>query len=376
MLRAVKLAGLLALFTALVVCMVAAWSHRFMPADGAVRLGLNALTLAGDRPAGLSWDGDALRMTGRPERRDSAQFLIPGMEGVEFLLVRHHAVADGIVVGWDKWDDGRLFIEWLVDDEVVGISRIHSARGSSDRGVNTMVIAAPRRDAVPVLVFENLGHAGTYELRHFELVAARERRIWALGKWAFGAGILVLLVGLIADKKKPARWRGWVAAAMWLWVATNYAFPGPWDAALPFVVPFAFGEVEDFQAGSAKLELPDAVPVHGGIPQMEQLPPPGDIGLRLKLWLPWLRPLLHFVLLFAPVLAMAWFVGTKRAFWLGWSLSLMIEAAQVLYGFGFGWDDVWDLIVNGIAISVAVWMHRRFAEWIHSRLPFPFPRPF
>lgn len=375
MLCRVRVIGFVALSAALVVCIVGAWAHRFVPAEGAERLGLHALTIAGDRPVALSSEGEMLRMTGSPGRRGSVSFHIPGIEAADYLHVQSHAVADGILVGQDKWDDGRLYIEWLVGEEVVGISRIHSARGDEDRGQRTIVIASPQQGAMPVLVFENLGNAGTYELRHFEVVAAQERNLWKVGKWVFGACVLALLVSMIADTKKPARWRGWMAAGVWLWVAVNYAFPGPWEVAQPFVVPFAFGEVADFSEKPATLELPDSVEDHGEIPQMERLPPPRDIGLRLKLWLPWIRPLLHLALLFAPVIAMAWFIGRRRAFWMGWGLSLAIEAAQVLYGFGFGWDDVWDLSINGIAISAAVWAHGKFATRVHARLPFPFPAP-
>lgn len=368
----VKLFGLVALWVVFAVSVVAAWSHRFVPEAGAVRADLDGLVLLGDPPAGLTWNDGVLRMTATREERCSASFHIPGVDRAEFLHVRHHAAAEGIVVGEDPWDDGRLFIQWRTKDEVVGISRIHSARSTEDGGTRTMVIRSPGRDAVPVMVVENLGHAGTYEVRRLEWVAARERPLWKFGKWGFATACLVLLAATIAGTKKPARWRGWVAAGVWLWVAANYAFPGPWDVAYPFAVPFAFGEVAVMEPGSA---APGRVDATGVSAQMESLPPPRDIGLRLKLWLPWLRPLLHWVMLFAPALAMAWFVGAKRVFWLGWGLSLLIEAAQVLYGFGFGWDDVGDLIVNGVAISAAVWAHGRFAPLLHKRLPFPFPRP-
>jgi len=376
MIRGVKLFHALPLFCILIGCMVAAWAHRFVPEDGAARVTLEALELVGvNKPSSLRKEPGGITIAAAPGKPASASFAIPAIGEPEVIFVRSHVVADAIVVGPNRWDDGRLFIEWMRNGEVVGISGIDSARGHKDEGIRTLAIVSPVRGAVPVLCFQNLGASGTYEIRMLDLVAARERKAWSSGKWFLAAGFLAVVAALVGGTKKPAPWRGWVAAGVWMLVATGYAFPGPWGVELPFITPFVFAELPAIEADANQEWHETAVAIENDEPLMDRLPPPNDLGLRLRLWLPWLRPLLHFALLFIPVLAMAWFVGARRAFWLGWALSLSIEAAQTLYGFGFGWDDVLDLVVNGIAISAAVWAHGKFARRVHSRLPFPFPKP-
>ena len=356
-------------------CLVTAWSYRFTPIDHAVRVGVDSLVLLGEKSENLSRTNLGMVMTTQAGSPGSVSFGLPGIPEGSHLLIRFHAVAMEIVEGRELWDDGRIFLEWLSDGNVIGVSRIHSARGNEDAGFQQIVISPPARTATPVLRFQNLGAAGTYEIHDLEIVAVRERKVWSWGKWFLAAGFLTTLAALAGGTKKPARWRGWMAAGVWMIVAVGYAFPGPWDVARPFIVPFVFVELSALERAD-DVDWQEFAAVDGkDQPLMGRFPQPDDIGLRLKQGLPWLRPLLHVALLFAPVFAMAWFVGAKRAFWLGWALSLSIEAAQTLYGFGFGWDDVWDLFVNGIAISAAVWSHRKFATRLHARLPFPFPEP-
>ncbi len=350
------------------VCLLAAWAHRFEPVDGAARVGL--LASAGAERAGLEREGGALVIHARDGRPQSASFAIPGVDGAAHLFVRYRAAARGLVPGPERWDDGRLFVEWMTDDGVAGVSRIHSARDDDESGLQSLVVSAPFAGAVPVLRFQNLGQSGGYALLELEIVPARERAVWVVGKWLAGFGMLASLALLAAGTGKPARWRGWVAAGIWMAVAAGYAFPGPWEVARPFAVPFAFGGAEG--PGVRMLVVPG---MDDSEPILEELPPALDPALRLRQWLPWLRPLMHVALLFGPVLAMAWFVGARRAVWLGFGLSIAIEASQVLYGFGFGWDDVMDLIVNAAGIFAAAWVHGRYARRLHARLPFPFPRP-
>ncbi|MFU8893625.1 MAG: hypothetical protein ACNA8L_08355 [Luteolibacter sp.] len=366
----------LPVFGVLIVCLIAAWAHRFAPADGAARIGMDALQKIGPPSAQIRFDERGLGISARPNEPASESFFIPGVGSPDHLFLRYHGVAHGIRSGSQRWEDGRLFVEWINEGRRVGISAIHSARDDQDSGGRVVVVSSPRKGAVPVLRLQNLGTSGTFEIRKLEIVAARERRVWAWGKWGIAAAFLGAVAAMVGGTKKPARWRGWVAAGVWLVVAAGYAFPGPWDAARPFVVPFSFVEVPaagpaDVTAKAAAGWLAESIDA----PTVERLPPPSDLGLRLKVGLPWLRPLLHVVLLFTPVLVMAWLVGGRRAFWLGWALSLSIEAGQLLYGFGFGWDDVGDLLINGLAISAAVWAHRKFSRRLHGLLPFRFPEP-
>lgn len=302
----------------------------------------------------------------------SARFWVPGVDGAEFLIISYHTVARGIERGEHRWEDGRLMLEWWLNGECVGHSPIRSAVGDDgfeeEMCVQRAAFQAPHAGAVPILRFEHLGVAGIYEMTVLQMVAARERALWRVGKWCLLMG-WVLVIGMMLGGKSRYRWFGsMIAAGIWVWVAVAYAFPGPWDSARPFAMDFAFPGVPEFSAAvDAKRGGIDEAAwlVDEGVGQLQ----PNDIGLKLKLLGLWIRPFLHFALLFAPVLAMAWFVNGK-AFWLGWALSLTIEGSQVLYGFGFGWDDVWDLLVNGFSISAGMWVHRewssKFRFWWHS----------
>jgi len=370
-----KLRVALVVAVVFVALTVAAWTHRFEPVVGATRIGLGDLRMMGEAPAGFRFGREGMQIDALRGQPGAVAFQVPGMANAGHVFVRFHAVADRIEAGEMPWDDGRLFFEWIDDGGVVGVSRIHSARGSEDTASMMVVIPAPKPGVEPVLHFQNLGHAGGFGLRDLEIVAVRERGVWSVGKWFLGCGFLAVVAVLAGGTKKPARWRGWVAALVWMWVAVHYVFPGPWDEARPFILPFSIADVPEAGMREAHLDGSDMPPALTSVRPMEAMPPPSNIGLQIKIRLPWLRPLLHLALLFFPVLAMAWLVGARRAFWLGWGLSLSIEVAQTLYGFGFGWDDVLDLVVNGVAISVAVWAHRKFAVRVHSGLPFPFPEP-
>lgn len=358
----------------LLPCLVGAWAHRFAPADGAVRVGMDNLVLLGDVPVGFRRGSGVMRISagdGLP-----VGFAIPGVGGASHLWVRYHVAALGIESGAGRWANGRLFFEWMDGGEVVGVTPIDTARLDMDRGEQTVVVSSPRAGSVPVVRFQNLGSSGDFVMKDMVVVSARERRVWSWGKWFFAIGFLAVVAVLAGGTKKPARWRGWAAAGIWVAVAAGYAFPGPWELERGFVVPFVFEEVSGYQYSGDDGEVARMDVVQAGEPLMERLPPPADIGLRLKVGLPWLRPMMHMVMLFVPVLGMAYFVGVRRAFWLGWALSLSIEVAQTLYGFGFGWDDVFDLAVNGVGIFAALWVHRKFAARLHGLLPFRFPGPW
>ena len=363
----------------LIACLLAAWAHRFAPVDGASAVGLESLVLHGAEPAGFMRDGGALRMEAGKDAAPGASFAIPGTDGARHLYVRFHAAARDLVRGPESWDDGRLFFEWMDDGGgVIGVSRVHSARGDDGSGLQELVVSSPARGAVPVLCFQNLGESGSYMVDRLVIVPARERAVWRVGRWFLAAGFLAVLATWLAGTKKPAHWRGWVAAGLWMIVAACYAFPGPWEVALPFGVPFVFGEVpamETGETGETNADRTIARAATDGDPMLEQLPPSDDPGLRLRQMLPWLRPLMHVTLLFFPVLAIAWLVGARGALCLGLALSVSIETSQVMFGFGFGWDDVGDLFFNSLGIAAALWAHRRFARRIHALLPFPFPEP-
>ena len=297
--------------------------------------------------------------------------------GATHLHIRFQARAENLVAGREQWDDGRLFLEWQDPKSggTLGVSRIHSARGDDASEPQVVVARSPVGEAVPVLRLQHLGESGRYVVQVFEITPAREQALWRFGRWGLLIGFLAVLAAVARGTKKPARWRGWFAASIWMLVAVHYVVPGPWEPTRSFGVPFAFEDKRQ-----QKTVISNSEAKMGGLRAddmlfLKALPLPSDPGLRLRQMLPCLRPLMHVALLFFPLLAIAWLVGPRGALSLGVLLSLSTEAAQVMFGFGFGWDDIGDLFFNSLGIAAALWMHRRFARRVHAFMPFPFPEP-
>lgn len=370
----------LLVFCGLVAYLITAWSHRFTAVDGAVAVGPESLVVIGEAPASFSRVDGGLAMDLVETSPRGVSLAVPGAEGTAHLHVRFSAAAENLVRGPSLWDDGRLFLEWIdpKTGDTLGISPIHSARDDDESGPQEVVAESPAEGAVPVLQMQNLGESGSYVVHEIEITPARERAVWWFGRWVIMFGFMAVLAALavwVPGTKKPAPWRGWGAAAIWMALAVSYVVPGPWDPARPFGVPFAFAGVPNIEAHEAVIDEQTQELIEQIESSTEPLPPPDSFALQLKLLLPGLRPLMHIGLLFAPTLAIAWLVGARGALVLGVMLSLSVEAAQTMFGFGFGWDDVGDLIFNSLGIAAALWAHRRFARRIHSLLPFPCPEP-
>lgn len=367
---AMRISALAITFGMLTGILVAMWAHRFVPVDGAAAVHLDALVMLDAAPPGFTRHGDAMQIAAGGAAA-GAPFAIPGAGESRHFHVRFHATARELIAGAERWEDGRLLLEWLdAEGQIRGSHRLHSARDDTESGNSESVVSAPRPGLTPILRFQNHGQSGIYQVDFLEITPVRERAIWAIGKFPLALGFLATLAAFHLGTKKPARWRGWVVAGIWMIVAFGYAFPGPWEAAMPYAVPFNIPEAEPMQPGDLTTSDMPATPVVPPVVEVEPPPPPNDLGLRLKVGFPWLRPLLHIVLFSVPVFAMAWFVGARTSMWLGFLLSISVEASQTLYGFGFGWDDVGDLIVNAIAIFGALWIYQKIAPRIANYLPF------
>ncbi len=113
----------------------------------------------------------------------------------------------------------------------------------------------------------------------------------------------------------------------------------------------------------------DRSPAHpAALESVGKIPDQGDFTLRLKHYAANARPLLHVLLLFAPALAMACLVGRKPARSLAIMFALAIEAAQLAFGFGFDWVDVFDLASDaggiGLALMAHSYLHQKFPQWV------------
>jgi hypothetical protein len=160
------------------------------------------------------------------------------------------------------------------------------------------------------------------------------------------------------------------AAAICLGIAIYFAVPGPWKTLRPLVIPFQIGPSITLTTPVEKPVLDQKIGLsqHAAVPSIAsyevfgKIPLQGGWIIQVKDQLAKLRLLLHALLLFAPVLGMAVFVGRKPAIALAIGLAVSIEAAQTGFGFGFDRFDVIDLACDAVGIALAMWVYRKVLD--------------
>jgi hypothetical protein len=151
----------------------------------------------------------------------------------------------------------------------------------------------------------------------------------------------------------------------------QFAVPGPWKIERPLITAFELGDGVDgwmsghvaplVSSGSNAAISSGAVAVSGRIPVR------GGLALRIKLLAAQARPLLHVLLLMAPVFASALLVGRRPTLFLAVLLSFAIEGAQAAFGYGFDWLDVLDLLTDAAGIALGLWLAICFSSICDSR---------
>ena len=227
-----------------------------------------------------------------------------------------------------------------------------------------------RSPAIPSLRLEHLGRAGEFELSELEITVVRERAIWKVGRWmlalagwVWGAIAMQFCFGV-------SRWRAFAASFVWMMMAMHFVIPGPWKQQRPIGNRFQIGQeqVLVLNENTESPVHPTPAQTTGNsqpsspteqLKSMGKLPEQGSLALRVKHRVARARPLLHLLLLFAPTLAFALLLGWRPALFLALILAGSIELAQIVFGYGFGWDDVLDLFNDAIGIALALWIHRR-----------------
>lgn len=342
------------------------WQHRFersseFPVINLAELRSNALTIPG-----LEWAGDEsppkLRIcVGATQGPVIARLPFPGIAPVSFLHLRYQISASALQPGKEKWDDGRLMIDWT-SSRSVGFESDYfaSIRGNEIRDVSECVMRPENGPAVPFLRIEHLGVSGTLELSQFEATVLVESRVWKIGRWLLMAAWTLWIVAFVGPVGRHRWLRPSLAAAIVLWMALYFVVPGPWKILRSFGPSFELGKVNaQFQPRAARPRHQADVavkPTSSGemLKSVGKLPEKGDITLRIKRYLAHARPLLHSIMLFAPTLLITVLVGRKKSIPLMALFSVMIECAQVAFGYGFDWVDGFDLVSNGFGIALGV----------------------
>jgi hypothetical protein len=367
--RRVFLAGS---FLVLVAALVLLWAHRFERVSGLPVWSLADLQTGVPEVPGVEWVGPAdrpvLRLkAGAQKPRVALRLAIPGVPALEMLQLRYRVVASGLTPGKEKWETGRMLIEWHsevmagdVEQDPVGGIKL-----DEDSGHVTLIAMPENGPARPALRFEHLGLAGEFEVMDLEITAVRDRELWKTGRWFLACGWLAWLVACIGPFSTAARWRVLAAAGIWLVMGIQFVVPGPWKIERPLITAFALGETVN---GQPSIQAPPlvssgantAVSSSGAVPPSGKIPVRGGLALRIKLLATQARPLLHMLLLMGPVFASALLVGRRPTLFLAVLLSLAIEGAQVAFGYGFDWIDILDLATDAVGIALGLWLCCRF----------------
>ncbi|NQX00936.1 hypothetical protein HQ447_09770 [bacterium] len=384
------------IFFVLLTALYFLWQHRFERCPEFPSFTLADLRATADRlPPGAEWVGPAqqpsLRLRVDPEHPEVvARLSLPIRQAVAFLHLRFRISATGLVPGDETWEDGRGFIEWHPPDG--GAARENDLFGSArltQIGETTEIVLRPEHSpAIPALHLENIGTRGDFELSSFEATVLRERESWKIGRWWLLAGWLGWVLAWIGPHRWPGLPRAVGAAVVWLLMGVYFVIPGPWSDVRSMAGPFQIGRQPASSPASA--ERPEIPPVNlapqafPAVKSLGKVPTRGDFTLRLKLYATHARPLLHTLMLFAPTLVIAVLGGRSAALSLAVILAVAIEAAQLAFGFGFDWVDVFDLACDVLGIALALWVY----GWLGRRWPVgfleqpssppvaaPFPKP-
>lgn len=308
------------------------------------------------------------------------------MKAMEALHIRTAVVAQGLQVGKMPWDDGRILIQWqsCVSAGNEETDAVASARHDQEIHSFEQVARPDSGNARPILKLEHLGAKGDFLIKELQLTPVRTTSLWRNMQWLLPLCWLGLVLAVLWRRGET----GWVlrpvlAAGLWLAVIVIFAVPGPWKSVHPIMGGFALAKpaAVTIAASSPKpttqttrnapnnqrkgSPVKTSDPVEAPLKASGRILPNGGWLVAIKMKLIYARPLLHVLLLSLPTLCFAVLLDRKRAMWLGISILLSIEMAQVAFGFGFDWIDVMDILSDGAGVFAALWLHRK---WLHPRL--------
>ncbi len=361
----------------LLVAVWGLWRLRFERNPDFPVWGLAEIQKTAPQVPGVEWlasnDQPVLKLTVDSANPQVAMRLaIPGVSSVDILHMKFQLTARGLVLGKEKWQDGRFMVDWRcpASGEKLRSDPVGSVRDDEHGGMQNLVVYADTDAAVPDLRLENLGVSGAFELSNLEISVVQERKIWVFGKWILAAAWLIWAVFFIRSWTANLKYRACAAAVIWLMMGLYFVIPGPWKVQRPLISEFQLGPKKEHVVAIAEPASTSATAAAtGAVAALGKMPMQGGIVLKIKLLASQVRPLLHALMLFGPSLAMMCLTGRKPALWLAVFLAIAIEAAQTAFGYGFDWIDVTDLICNAIGILLALWSHAKLAKrwtWVFA----------
>lgn len=344
------------------------WNHRFERVPGVADLPLHLLIAGLPDVAGLEvvrgTDGAASLRLSRPDPARPTAVLIPltPLPPASFVLLDIEVKARALRPGPLKWQDGRVLIEWRSPRHPDRIDRdaIASAR-QDDACVRSGVVVRPLvGPATAALRFEHHGESGVIDIRRLRMIVLRERLGWKIASVALIAAWTGWWGWLVRRAARVTWSRSLLAGVMMVTVSLQFMIPGPWKMLRPMFGSF---QVEGAAAGGSSAVRPAPMPSLVSdarvvvVEPLGKLEVSGSLALRLKYLWSKARPVLHSLMLAAPVFLLAMLAGSRTAVMLGILIAAGIECSQIAFGYGFGADDAFDLLCDavGIALGVLCW---------------------
>lgn len=370
---------ILSVFLLVLVCATCwLWAYRFERVDGLPSWTLADIRSAAPEIPGLDWEetnqGGHLKVAVDDSNpRIGAKLAIPGVVPADFLHLRFQMDAKGLQAGEEPWADGRFMVDWqsIANPSISETDPIGTIRDEIQGDFQDIVVGSAHPPALPSLRVEHLGRSGEFRISDLRIEVIRERWIWKIGKGLLLGAWWAWAFWFVRSWPETGFVRSALAAAVWILVGTQFVIPGPWKIQRPIYPNFQLG------AGNPSPRVPGpasagtsetkAIPKSGPLETLGEIPIQGSPALRLKLTIQRARPLLHLLMLFAPALAIALLVGIRPALWLSMMSAMAIELGQVAFGYGFGWDDVGDLVCDLLGILLAIWVSKKALGFLRNQ---------
>lgn len=353
-----------------------AWQHRFEIDPSHPHLTLDDLAHGAAPDPGVTIHRNPAGTTefslkaGAPSRPAVQLLPLPLSGKVGFLMFDFAVQAEGLAPGPMPWSDGRLMIEWHPADHPMEAQYLVSSRGDDPGGTACVVARSSHGPAVPVLRLEHLGSSGSFHLKSCRIDVVRETVWWRIGSWVLLGGWFAWTAILAAWGRTSGLGGALLAAALWVFCATQWAVPGPWQLIRPLAPLFATSEPEGRAVLATAAKPPTASPAPAAAPAPQalgELPFGGSILLEIKDRIKQARPLFHLLLFLGPTLVFAFLVGRWKSVLFAALLAGAIEWSQYLFGYGFDSSDWFDLSFDALGVVLALLVHARVSRWLRER---------
>ena len=290
--------------------------------------------------------------------------------------IRFSGESRGLVPGAADWQNGRVALIWR--DQNGNVGSVHRGLlGAEGTGhFQFEYVAALDQPGEPSILLQHAGLGGEFQLDTLEITPVRQRPwlVWATGGLLVATGFWWERL-LRAITGEQARWRSSAASALALMTVWTLMLPGPWEPLRPLGGGFRIDASGPAATPPVCMPTVDgiapvsAAAVVGQVSEPAGLPVPGALdGGWLMDTYHWVkrkaRGLMHLGAFAALTVAFVLLLDSHR----GWIPVALLgtgsEAMQTVFGFGFGWEDVGDLFVNGFGIAcglavVGWWKKRR-----------------